>query len=128
MPQRLQRKRTPGWRAPEGAKYVGRPSKWANLWRIVPVRDNSFPFGDAADVIHVDTGASLGRFDRISRGPGMGAPYWACHAFRRDLTEELIEEARRELAGHDLLCWCRLDQPYCHADIWIELSNMAVAL
>ena len=127
MPQRLQRKRTAGWRAPEGARYVGWPSKWANPWRIVPVRDNSFPWGDAADVIHAETGASIGRFDRVSRGPGMGAPYWACQAFRRDLADELIEEARSELAGHDLLCWCRLDQP-CHADIWIELSNMAVVL
>lgn len=128
MPQRLQRKRTAGWRAPEGARYVGRPSKWANPWRIVPVRDAHFPWGDAADVIHVETGASIGRFPRTSRTPGTSAAYWSCRAFRRDLTDELIEEARRELAGHDLLCWCRLGQPYCHAGIWIELSNMAVAL
>ena len=30
-PQRIQRKRTRGWRMPEGAVYVGRPSKWGNL-------------------------------------------------------------------------------------------------
>jgi hypothetical protein len=128
MPNRVQRQRTAGWRAPEGAVYVGRPSKWANLWRIVPVCDASFPWGDAADVIHAETGNSIGRFDRVSRGPGRGAPYWSCHAFRRDLTDELIEDARQELAGHDLMCWCGLDQPYCHADIWIELSNAAVML
>ncbi len=29
-PQRIQRKRTKGWRMPEGAVYVGRPSKWGN--------------------------------------------------------------------------------------------------
>ena len=29
-PQRIQRKRTKGWKAPEGAVYVGRPTKWGN--------------------------------------------------------------------------------------------------
>lgn len=27
-PRRIQRKRTKGWRMPEGAVYVGNPSKW----------------------------------------------------------------------------------------------------
>ncbi len=30
MPQRIQRKRTKGWRMPDGAVYVGRPTKWGN--------------------------------------------------------------------------------------------------
>lgn len=29
-PKRIQRKRTKGWRMPENAVYVGRPSKWGN--------------------------------------------------------------------------------------------------
>jgi hypothetical protein len=29
-PQRIQRKRTKGWRMPEGAVYVGRPTMWGN--------------------------------------------------------------------------------------------------
>lgn len=29
-PQRIQRKRTRGWRMPEGAVYVGRGSKFGN--------------------------------------------------------------------------------------------------
>ena len=32
MPVRIQRKRTKGWRKPEGAVYVGRPTKWGNPW------------------------------------------------------------------------------------------------
>lgn len=27
-----------------------------------------------------------------------------------------------ELRGHDLACWCALDQP-CHADVLLELAN-----
>lgn len=30
MPQRIQRKRTKGWRMPQGAVYVGRPTKFGN--------------------------------------------------------------------------------------------------
>ena len=29
-PKRIQRRRTKGWRMPEGAIYVGRPTKWGN--------------------------------------------------------------------------------------------------
>src|SRR5690348_14376983 len=30
MPKRIQRSRAKGWRMPEGAIYVGRPTKWGN--------------------------------------------------------------------------------------------------
>lgn len=30
MPKRIQRERRKGWRMPEGAIYVGRPTKWGN--------------------------------------------------------------------------------------------------
>lgn len=32
------------------------------------------------------------------------------------------EQIRAELGGHDLACWCALDQP-CHADVLLELAN-----
>jgi hypothetical protein len=34
MPQRIQRKRAKGWRMPEGAVYVGRPTKWGNPYSV----------------------------------------------------------------------------------------------
>lgn len=33
-PVRIQRRRTPGWRLPEGAVYVGRPTRWGNPYPI----------------------------------------------------------------------------------------------
>ena len=33
-----------------------------------------------------------------------------------------VDEIRERLAGHDLACWCPLDQP-CHADVLLELAN-----
>ncbi|MEV5703148.1 DUF4326 domain-containing protein [Streptomyces anthocyanicus] len=35
MPQRVQRKRTRGWRAPEGAAYVGRGTRYGNPWAVI---------------------------------------------------------------------------------------------
>lgn len=34
MAQRIQRKRTKGWRMPEGAVYVGRPTMFGNPYRV----------------------------------------------------------------------------------------------
>jgi hypothetical protein len=35
---------------------------------------------------------------------------------------DLLEAFRHDLAGLDLMCWCRPDLP-CHADVLIELVN-----
>ena len=44
--------------------------------------------------------------------------------FRQYLADhpELVEAARRELAGKDLACWCK-PGALCHADIWLEVAN-----
>lgn len=34
MAKRIQRKRTKGWRMPEGAVYVGRPTRWGNPFTV----------------------------------------------------------------------------------------------
>lgn len=34
MAKRIQRKRTQGWRMPQGAVYVGRPTRWGNPFDI----------------------------------------------------------------------------------------------
>lgn len=33
-PRRIQRQRTKGWRMPEGAVYVGRPSRWGSPFGV----------------------------------------------------------------------------------------------
>jgi hypothetical protein len=32
--KRIQRKRTKGWKMPEGTVYVGRPTKWGNSFKV----------------------------------------------------------------------------------------------
>jgi hypothetical protein len=36
MPQRIQLRRTKGWRKPDGAVVVSRPTKWGNPHRVRP--------------------------------------------------------------------------------------------
>lgn len=49
----------------------------------------------------------------------------AVELFRREMPEFTREAARIELAGKNLACFCRLDQP-CHADVLIEIACQPV--
>jgi len=107
MPKRIQRKRMKGWRMPEGAVYVGRPSKWGNPYRTVRVGWVVGPYGHE---YWTEPGQERGvavrhfREDVVSGRP----PY------------DELDPA--ELAGLSLACWCPPDQP-CHADVLLELAN-----
>ncbi len=51
----------------------------------------------------------------------------AVERFRRWLAETgegraIAKEAKTELRGKNLACWCRPDQ-VCHADVWLEVAN-----
>ena len=116
-PQRIQRKRERGWRMPEDAVYVGRPARWSNPFTV---RE----FGQIRSVV---------LFSNALSG------YWNPSLFSADEPDDLVGEAYRlhgwmrltgrhaevvaaDLAGHDLACFCPLDQP-CHADVLLELAN-----
>ncbi len=120
--KRIQRKRTKGWRMPENAKYVGRPTKWGN------------PFKLTSDgwILYYKTGKLI------------GSPwcYWsATGGFEtKDIVElygmwlkgELKTKAPYlptppsidELEGKDLACFCSLSEP-CHVDAILEHFSSA---
>lgn len=102
IPERIQRRRTAGWRMPEGARYVGRPSMWGNPYRR----------SDPALAVELFRGL-------LARAP-VSDGTWGKKG------ETVYDTIRRELAGHDLACWCPLDQP-CHADVLLELANTGAA-
>ena len=109
-PQRIQRKRTKGWRMPEGAVYVGRPTKWGNPFDLVGAREMGY----------IGTDAELRRFcadlyRKWLRDP-MGT--WSAGTWKADI----IRQDVRELQGRDLCCWCPLDDA-CHADVLLEVAN-----
>lgn len=83
---------------------------------------------------------ALGRlFDRCGRHGVTGNPFPAgpdldressVAAYRTylDAHPELVEEARRQLQGHDLACWCPSTDRHghrvpCHADVLLEVAN-----
>ncbi len=114
MPVRIQRSRARGWRMPEGAIYVGRPTIWGN------------PFGFNAEEPG-DRQAAVAAYRRLLTQP----PNRRRHQLLRVLKGNegrgegrIAEMVARlsELRGHDLACWCPLDQA-CHADVLIEIAN-----
>src|SRR5580698_4533218 len=80
-PQRIQRKRTKGWKIPPNTVYVGRPTRWGNPFTIKEV-------GDAQTAIDMFRGA----IRTLHATLGFG-------------------ELRRELRGKNLACWCKLSEP-----------------
>lgn len=112
-PKRIQRKRTKGWRMPDGAVYVGRPSGWGNPYVIDRLSAHEY-------VVLNSDGAEITE----SWGGRNFAVKWATDAYRRNFEAGFWSRqlAREELAGRDLACWCPLDQP-CHADVLLEIAN-----
>jgi hypothetical protein len=99
-PQRVQLRRRRGWRKPPNTVVVTRASK---MW------GNRFVIGRASIYGTVSDAATAVMF------------------FRRWLTTSadgraVLMEARRQLRGYNLACFCGLDQP-CHADVLLELAN-----
>ena len=93
MPNRVQLSRRRGWRKPPGCIVVARPGPWGNPFKI-----------DADNPAHGRAWAVRQFRDLVAADPAWQA------------------EARAELAGKDLACWCPLGLP-CHADILLEIAN-----
>lgn len=93
MPQRLQQKRTKGWRKPPNAVVISRPSKWGNPFKIDRKTDRP---------------TVVAKFRAWIKGDDPGAV---------KMREEI-----EELRGKDLLCFCPVPGP-CHGDVLIEMAN-----
>ena len=99
MPKRIQRKRTKGWRMPDCAIYVGRPTKFGNPFNVTDDRTNA---------------EAVFAYEQ----------WLTCPCITADIPEKkkVILDSLEELRGKDLVCWCRLSSA-CHADILLDLSN-----
>lgn len=115
IPQRIQRKRTKGWKMPPNTVYVGRPSHFGNRF-VVATKEHSpetlAHYADYAKNVDLwdgwpvcDAETAVAAFRKMQCGP----------TFRK--------LAQSALRGKDLACWCRLDQP-CHADVLLEIANI----
>lgn len=111
-PKRIQRKRTKGWRMPEGAVYVGRPSVWGNSWRPE----------DAPEWL---TGIERARW-AVNKYRAEAEDFgWVGYdpvIYTAEAGAVSLADIPARLGGRDLVCWCPLDQP-CHADVLLEIAN-----
>lgn len=122
MPERVQRKRTKGYKLPKNTKCVNRGTKWGNPIKLMGDQiyiDASYRrkilnpwvwyrLGDIDDVIFL--------YQKLWDGTkfqNQDLQYWADKFKELDL---------KELKGKNLACFCSLDKK-CHADVLIELAN-----
>lgn len=127
MSERVQLRRTLGWRLPAGAITVARPTRWGNPFRVAS-QGAAWP----GDMFSAGAGFyQRGAATALPAGPYRLTAEQAVDLYRRDLLAALegdddraheLRQALSGLRGHDLACWCRLDQP-CHADVLLALAN-----
>lgn len=124
LTRRIQRKRTKGWRLPEGAIYVGRPTRWGNPFTVMNAHRQGWLVWDDRDRLGLAPGYTtshgyLAAFDTKSQAAGE-----AVKRYRKWIRGSAMRGADLipTLRGHDLACWCPLDQP-CHADVLLEIAN-----
>lgn len=107
-PVRIQRSRAKGWRMPPNTVYVGRPTRWGNLWRVGRADCGCRSAGECTH----------GRFF----APDAAAAVECYRQWLAAWKPRSLDELRQALRGKNLACWCPLDQP-CHADVLLELAN-----
>jgi len=104
MPERIQLRRSRGWRMPANTVKVDRTTKWGN----------PFVVGQDAPLL---PGCTV--HDRRHA--------WSLYLGFAPQNEKLVAAARAELRGKNLACWCPLPGPYeddcCHASVLLRLAN-----
>ncbi|WP_327300420.1 DUF4326 domain-containing protein [Streptomyces goshikiensis] len=109
MPNRIQRRRTKGWRKPENTVIVSRPSRFGSPSKIATLQEMGY---------HDPHAAAAGFFEQWLRGDRFGWP-----TNEGDIRRERILEALPTLRGKDLACTCRPDQA-CHADVLLRWAAL----
>jgi len=102
LPERVQLSRAKGWRMPPNTVKVDRTTKWGNPFIV---------------------GKSGGAFSPMVKDRRHA--YLLFKSIAAD-NEKLVADARAELRGKNLACWCPKPDPYedcCHAAVLLEIAN-----
>lgn len=113
MPERIQLRRTKGWRIPPGTVNVARGPgrRWGN----------PFVVG-----VHGTQEQCVARYRLLVTGLIDVATQPSPHYADQLNTQIQARNHIHELRGLDLACWCAPGAP-CHADVLLELANGAAA-
>lgn len=126
MPERIQRRRTKGWRTPTDAVYVGRPTRFGNPFTITPAASRRDGPLDMWAVRY--QGQTLVRWDTklAARADATGRYARWIREPEQENTRALF---RALLHGRDITCWCPLPEPgqpdHCHGAVLLSLLSEA---
>ena len=97
-PIRIQRSRKVKQVSPNGLPivYVGRPTKYGNLYRV-----------DDPDIVTTEKAVKC--FE-----------VWIKYLI--ESRKGYLEQIKKDLKGKNLSCWCKIGEP-CHADILLKIAN-----
>ncbi|WP_399553875.1 DUF4326 domain-containing protein (plasmid) [Streptomyces anulatus] len=118
-PTRIQRRRTKGWRLPENAVIVSRPSRFGNPFLI-------------KDAIEAEMGeprsACASNYAEWLRVGTAGGWYEETYRIGRQVFDRRrVLDELHTLRGKDLACTCPLPKPgqpdHCHASVLLRLAN-----
>ena len=112
MGERIQLSRRKGWRLPEGAVNVARPTKWGNPYRA----GSPPPLWPAGKPFTVEDAVECYRL-MLAGG----------HLLNQPPGNLIVRAAMTELVGKDLACWCPPGAP-CHGDVLLEYSRAGEVL
>ncbi|MGW6872865.1 DUF4326 domain-containing protein [Streptomyces xanthophaeus] len=119
MPHRIQRRRTKGWRKPDNAVIVSRPSRYGNPFTIQDAID--------ADFTHPRRTAVINFAEWLRVGTAGGWYQQTYQLGRQTLDRRTILAGLPDLRGRDLACTCPLPEPgqpdVCHGAILLALAN-----
>jgi len=113
VPERIQLRRTKGWRKPPNTVVVARPTRWGNPFtgQEAAQRYPSLTPADSRRFV-------VNEFRDMLRSPNLREWY----GYPSDA------EIRTALRGRNLACWCPLVDEHggpapCHADVLLEIAN-----
>ena len=113
MPERIQLKRTKGWRMPENTLKVDRSTRWGNPFTPDGYWDAGYSGSREVALKHCV---------EAFKAWVSGGWHWA-------FTDSfLIKNPRPDvtpLRGKNLACWCKPGEP-CHADVLLSLANARI--
>jgi hypothetical protein len=114
LPERIQLRRTKGWKMPPGAVKVDRSTIWGNPFTRADARGAGYKASDA-DLDAFNVAAFAGWL-----GGNRNGIWWT--GSEADARRDLILSRLPELRGKPLACWCKPGSP-CHADVLLALAN-----
>lgn len=135
-PERVQRRRTAGWRTPDGAIYIGRPTRWGNPidFRAGEYCWLALSYGCRADAAGRREASVKAYREWVSAPPGLVTAEYE-RGFSFGTSERMVAhrprikvgrapslDEIRTLRGKTLACFCPLGAP-CHADVLLEIAN-----